>query len=105
MAIFSQMPSRYTKFIYVYLYIHIYMSHICIYIYIYYIYSNAVLLMTHVIQIIKRKSRTQADVYHLVGQLVVPWIMHVARNMMIYGVNVNSKSKEYLALRKTSKYP
>ena len=97
MAIFSQVSSRYTKFIYVYL--------LFIYIYIYYIYNNAVLLLTHVIQIIKRKSRTQADVYHLVEQIVGPWVMHVGRNMMIYGVNVNSKAKEYLVLRKISKYP
>ena len=99
MAIFSQVSSRYTKIIYVYL------LFIYIYIYIYYIYNNAVLLMTHVIQIIKRKSRTQADAYHLVEQIVGPWVMHVGRNMMIYGVNVNSKAKEYLVLRKISKYP
>ena len=110
MAIFSQVSSRYTKFIYVYLlFIYIYIYYIyyiyMLYIYIYYIYNNAVLLMTHVIQIIKRKSRTQADVYHLVEQIVGPWVMHVGRNMMIYGVNVNSKAKEYLVLRKISKYP
>ena len=93
----------YIYYLYIYIYI-LYILYIYV-IYIYYIYNNAVLLMTHVIQIIKRKSRTQADAYHLVEQIVGPWVMHVGRNMMIYGVNVNSKAKEYLVLRKISKYP
>ena len=44
------------------------------------------LLMTHVISMIKLNSRTQADVYHLVGQLVGHWVMYFERNTNIYNV-------------------